>query len=281
EQSLDDLFKSLKIYEAEVKSSSSSTIGSSNTDSTNEPVSAAASVSAVSAKIHVSSLLNVDSLTIVVDDLEEMDLKWQMAMLTDDSETKPSQNVPSFVQPNEQVKSPRSSVQHIKTYILAATPKPASPKPKSQGNSQNRKACFVCKSLDHLIKDCDYHEKKLANTTARNHATRGHHKHYASIPLLYPQRHVVPTAVVTQSKLVPINVAGPITADVPKISKGFFRVETPVFEGMLVAQEVEEGDADENVEKVNVGDTVEGDVSAAHGDVSTVDEEPSIPSPTP
>nr|GFD59502.1 ribonuclease H-like domain-containing protein [Tanacetum cinerariifolium] len=57
EQSLDDLFNSLKIYEAEVKSSSSAStstqnisfVSFSNTDSTNEPVSAAASVSAVSA----------------------------------------------------------------------------------------------------------------------------------------------------------------------------------------------------------------------------------------
>nr|GEV85142.1 hypothetical protein [Tanacetum cinerariifolium] len=47
------------------------------------------------------------------------------------------------------------------------------------------------------------------------------------------------------------------------------------------AQEVEEGDADENVENVNDGDTVEGDVSAAHDKVPTADEEPSIPSPTP
>nr|GEV20512.1 hypothetical protein [Tanacetum cinerariifolium] len=114
EQSLDDLFNSLKIYEAEVKSSSSAStsiqniafVSSSNTDNTNELVSAAASVSAVSAKIHVSALPNVDSLSNAViylffasqsnspqldnddlkqidaDDLEEMDLKWQMVMLT-------------------------------------------------------------------------------------------------------------------------------------------------------------------------------------------------------
>nr|GEU34366.1 putative ribonuclease H-like domain-containing protein [Tanacetum cinerariifolium] len=69
--SLDDLFNSLKIYEAEVKHSSST-------------VSAAASFSAVYAKLPVSSLPNVDSLSnaINVDDLEEMDLRWQMAMLT-------------------------------------------------------------------------------------------------------------------------------------------------------------------------------------------------------
>nr|GEZ24193.1 hypothetical protein [Tanacetum cinerariifolium] len=58
EQSLDDLFNSLKIYKAEVKSFSSASttaqniafVFSSNTDSTNEPVSAAASVSDLSAK---------------------------------------------------------------------------------------------------------------------------------------------------------------------------------------------------------------------------------------
>nr|GEU58859.1 hypothetical protein [Tanacetum cinerariifolium] len=114
EQSLDDLFNSLKIYEAEVKHSSSTGtslqnldfVSSSHTDSTTDSVSAAANVSAVCAKLHVSSLSNVDFLSnaviysffasqstspyldnedlkqIDVDDLEEMDLIWQMAMLT-------------------------------------------------------------------------------------------------------------------------------------------------------------------------------------------------------
>nr|GFB08619.1 hypothetical protein [Tanacetum cinerariifolium] len=50
---------------------------------------------------------------------------------------------------------------------------------------------------------------------------------------------------------------------------------------MLVAQEVEEGDADENVENVNAGDDAEGDVNAVHDEVPTTAEEPSIPSPTP
>nr|GEX44693.1 putative ribonuclease H-like domain-containing protein [Tanacetum cinerariifolium] len=94
EQSLDDLFNIFKIYEAEVKSSSSAStstqnlafVSSSNTDSTNEPVSVAVSVSAVSAKIHVSALSNVDSLSnIDADDLEEMDLKWQMTMSPKDT----------------------------------------------------------------------------------------------------------------------------------------------------------------------------------------------------
>nr|GEZ29253.1 hypothetical protein [Tanacetum cinerariifolium]GEZ37740.1 hypothetical protein [Tanacetum cinerariifolium] len=71
EQSLDDLFNNLKIYEAEVKSSSSAGptaqniafVSSSNIDSTTEPVSVVASVSTVYAKMPVSPLPNVDSLS--------------------------------------------------------------------------------------------------------------------------------------------------------------------------------------------------------------------------
>nr|GEW22668.1 ribonuclease H-like domain-containing protein [Tanacetum cinerariifolium] len=70
EQSLDDLFNSLKIYETEVNHSSSigtttqnlAFVSSSNTDSTTDSVSAAASVSTVCAKMPVSSLPNVYSL---------------------------------------------------------------------------------------------------------------------------------------------------------------------------------------------------------------------------
>nr|GFC93831.1 hypothetical protein [Tanacetum cinerariifolium] len=86
DKSLVDLFNSLKIYESEVKHSSSlgteshnlDFISSTPTDSTNDSVSAVVNVFAVGTKLSVSTLPNVDSLN----DLEEMDLKWQMAMLT-------------------------------------------------------------------------------------------------------------------------------------------------------------------------------------------------------
>nr|GEW21971.1 hypothetical protein [Tanacetum cinerariifolium] len=86
EQSLDDLFNNLKIYEAEVKGSSTSSqntqnidfVSSNNNDSTNESVSTVPSVSTASSKAIVSTLLN----QINADYLKEMDLKWQMAMLT-------------------------------------------------------------------------------------------------------------------------------------------------------------------------------------------------------
>nr|GEV68540.1 hypothetical protein [Tanacetum cinerariifolium] len=108
--------------------------------------------------------------------------------------------------------------EHVETSIPTANPKTAIPKPTSNGKCRNRKACFVCKSLDHLIKDCDYHEKKMAQTTARNCAKRGTHKQYAQMPLPNPQRHVVLTAVLTQSKLVPITTVRLVTTADPKIS---------------------------------------------------------------
>nr|GFC76800.1 hypothetical protein [Tanacetum cinerariifolium] len=114
DKSLDDLFNSLKIYESEVKHSSSTStdshnlafVSSTTNDSTTDSVSAAVNVSAVGTKLTASTLPNVDSLSnaviysfftnqssspqlnnedlkqIDIDDLEEMDLKWQMAMLT-------------------------------------------------------------------------------------------------------------------------------------------------------------------------------------------------------
>nr|GEW96249.1 hypothetical protein [Tanacetum cinerariifolium] len=114
DKNLDDLFNSLKIYKTEVKHSSSTSTESYNlafvsfsqADSTTDSVSDVVNVSAVVSKLPASSLPNVDSLSnaviysffsnhstspqldnedlkqIDVDDLEEMDLRWQMAMLT-------------------------------------------------------------------------------------------------------------------------------------------------------------------------------------------------------
>nr|GFB01721.1 hypothetical protein [Tanacetum cinerariifolium] len=90
----------------------------------------------------------------------------------------------------------------IETFILAATPAPANLKSTSSGKRRNRKTCFIYKSVDHLIKDYDYHAKKMAQPTQRNYAHMGDHKQYASFPYKKPQKHMVPTAVLTQSKPV-------------------------------------------------------------------------------
>ncbi|GKB82675.1 hypothetical protein Tco_0949570 [Tanacetum coccineum] len=114
--SMDDLYNNLKVYKPEVKgisSSSSSTqnmafVSSSNnnTSSSNEAVNAAHGVTTASTQVNTAYSINTDNLSDVVicsffasqpnspqlshedlqqihlDDIEEMDLRWQMAMLT-------------------------------------------------------------------------------------------------------------------------------------------------------------------------------------------------------
>nr|GFB67922.1 hypothetical protein [Tanacetum cinerariifolium] len=74
-----------------------------------------------------------------------------------------------------------------------------------------------------------------------------------------------------------------VFANMRRVGKGFSGVETPLFKGMLVVQEVGEGNVDAvHVEDVNaVGVAAKGVVSDADDVVPTADEEPSIPSPTP
>nr|GEU35518.1 hypothetical protein [Tanacetum cinerariifolium] len=84
------------------------------------------------------------------------------------SHTQPKQDLSHINRPT----TPIIEDWHVETAIPAATSKPTSPKPTSNGKRRNRKACFVCKSLNNLIKDCDYHEKKMTQPAARNHAHR-------------------------------------------------------------------------------------------------------------
>nr|GEY67848.1 putative ribonuclease H-like domain-containing protein [Tanacetum cinerariifolium] len=88
---------------------------------------------------------------------------------------------------------------------------------KSRGHrhSWNRKARFVCKSLSYLIKDCDYYGKKMVQRFVRSHAMRVYPQHSARITHIPPNRHIVPTAVLTRFKFVPLNAARPVSTAVP------------------------------------------------------------------
>ncbi|GKB57292.1 ribonuclease H-like domain-containing protein, partial [Tanacetum coccineum] len=84
-----------------------------------------------------------------------------------------------------------------------------------------KKDCFVCGSLNHLIKDYDFHENKMVeklvlNNKGRvtvqreigpvwNNAQRVNHQN--KLTHLHPKRNFVPTAVATKSGQVPINAA--------------------------------------------------------------------------
>nr|GEV01854.1 hypothetical protein [Tanacetum cinerariifolium] len=106
----------------------------------------------------------------------------------------------------------------IETTIPAATHVPASLKSNSSGKRRNMKACFVCKSVDHLIKDYDFHTKKMAQPIQRNYAYRGNHKQYASLTHTKHQKHMVPTTVLTQSKPLLNTTVRPVSAALPNIT---------------------------------------------------------------
>nr|GEU86564.1 putative ribonuclease H-like domain-containing protein [Tanacetum cinerariifolium] len=101
--------------------------------------------------------------------------------------------------------------------ILATTPKPTSPKSNCSSKRKNRKTCFVCRSVDHLIKDCNFHTKLKTPPIPRNYAHKGYNKQHASFTKNHPQKHIVPSAVLTKSKPVSVTAARPVSAVVPKI----------------------------------------------------------------
>nr|GEV83920.1 hypothetical protein [Tanacetum cinerariifolium] len=72
--------------------------------------------------------------------------------------------------------------------------------PKSRGHkhSWNKKACFICKSVNHLIKDYDYYEKKMVQKLVLNHAMRVNHQNSTSMTHPHSKKHVVPIAVLTR-----------------------------------------------------------------------------------
>nr|GEU37163.1 reverse transcriptase domain-containing protein [Tanacetum cinerariifolium] len=98
----------------------------------------------------------------------------------DESKPDDPQSAPSFAQTSEHVKPSRYSVQPVQAPILTATPKTSSPKSNCSSKRKNRKTCFLCRSVDHLIKD-------------------------------------FPAAVLTKSKPISVTAARPVSAAVPNI----------------------------------------------------------------
>ncbi|GJS97240.1 hypothetical protein Tco_0804208 [Tanacetum coccineum] len=82
-----------------------------------------------------------------------------VSILTKEHET------PSFA--NKQVKTPRANVKNPSTH----SQKPKVDK-KELGYGFTVRARFVCGSLNHLIRDCDFHEKRMARKAELNNGLR-------------------------------------------------------------------------------------------------------------
>ncbi|GJY51372.1 putative ribonuclease H-like domain-containing protein [Tanacetum coccineum] len=144
--------------------------------------------------------------------------------------TKPKFTKINFVKSGENVKSVNKENTHRQVEYPRKSQSP-------RGNRRNwngmmtqklgngfefiKKACFVCGSFNHLIKDCDFHDNKMVEkpvlnnkgrvTSQReirpvwNNAQRVNHQNKLTHP--HPKRNFVPTAVATKSGQVPVNAA--------------------------------------------------------------------------
>ncbi|GKD01499.1 hypothetical protein Tco_1171773, partial [Tanacetum coccineum] len=116
------------------------------------------------------------------------------------------QETPSFA--NQQVKTPRETVKNQFTH----SQKPKVDK-KELGYGFTARACFVCGSLNHLIRDCDFHEKRMAkkaelnNGLNRNSGQREIRPIWNNVQRVNKQNQFVPTAVLTRTGKIPVNTA--------------------------------------------------------------------------
>nr|GEY85024.1 hypothetical protein [Tanacetum cinerariifolium] len=127
-----------------------------------------------------------------------------------------TKDVLSFAQSPELVKSPRHSSllslppMSVTPPVLLRTHSP------SKGPQKTKKTYFVCKSETHLIKDCDFHARKLAQ---KSYASRDIHKHHAPMNHSKFPLHKVSAAAPSKSQPVLTAAARTVSAVKLKFSK--------------------------------------------------------------
>ncbi|GJU31450.1 ribonuclease H-like domain-containing protein [Tanacetum coccineum] len=124
----------------------------------------------------------------------------------------------AFVNTVKHVKTPRETVKEQNIH---------SPSPKANKRDWNglmskrlglgygftKKACFVCGSFSHLIKDCDFHEKRMAIQVELNKkkgkgtGQRENKPVWNNVQRLNHQNQFVPTVVLTKTSRIPVNTA--------------------------------------------------------------------------
>ncbi|GJT83905.1 putative ribonuclease H-like domain-containing protein [Tanacetum coccineum] len=124
----------------------------------------------------------------------------------------------AFVNTVKHVKTPRETVKEQNTY---------SPSPKVDKRDWNglmskrlglgygftKKACFVRRSFSHLIRDCDFHEKRMAKQVELNKKKgkgtgQGENRPvWNNVQRLNHQNKFIPKAVLTKTGILPVNTA--------------------------------------------------------------------------
>nr|GFC82458.1 hypothetical protein [Tanacetum cinerariifolium] len=127
-----------------------------------------------------------------------------------------TKDVPSLAQSPELVKTPRYSGLISPPPISVAPPVPLRPHSPLKGLKRPKKTCFVCKSETHLIKDYNFHARKLAQNS---YASRDIHKHHAQMKYSRTPLHKVSAAAPSKSKSVLTTTARTICAVKQNFSK--------------------------------------------------------------
>ncbi|GJT58275.1 hypothetical protein Tco_0993329 [Tanacetum coccineum] len=124
----------------------------------------------------------------------------------------------AFVNTVKHVKTPRETIKEQNT---------CSPSPKADKRDWNglmskrlglgygftKKACFVCGSFSHLIRDCDFHEKRMAKQVELNKQKgkgtgQGENRSvWNNVQRLNHQNKFVPKSVLTKTGIFPVNAA--------------------------------------------------------------------------
>ncbi|GJT15428.1 ribonuclease H-like domain-containing protein [Tanacetum coccineum] len=130
------------------------------------------------------------------------------------------QETPSFVFVNtiKHVKTPRQTVKVQNT--CSQNPKPNKKdcsglmsKKLGLGYGFTKKACFVCGSFSHIIRDCDFHEKRMAKQAELNKriykgtGKRENKPVWNNVQRVNHQNQFVPKAVLTRTDRIPVNTA--------------------------------------------------------------------------
>ncbi|GKA46154.1 ribonuclease H-like domain-containing protein [Tanacetum coccineum] len=146
-----------------------------------------------------------------------------------------------FVKSKEQVKSPRKTVNHVnQNRQNTHTPR---------GNQRNwnnmmsqrlgsnfemiNKACYVCRSFDHMQYDCNNHQRQFNNKNmiklVWNYTQRVNHQNFSRMTHPSPKRNMVPKAVLMRFGLVSLTTARPVNTAQPKTTVNSARPMTNVF----------------------------------------------------
>nr|GEY93730.1 hypothetical protein [Tanacetum cinerariifolium] len=127
-----------------------------------------------------------------------------------------TKDVLSFAQSPKLVKSPRHSSLLSQPPMSVAPPVPLRTHSPSKGSRRTKNTCFVCKSETHLIKDCDFYARKLAQ---KSYASSDIHKQYAPMNHSKFPLHKVSAAAPPKSQPVLTTAARTVSAVKPNFSK--------------------------------------------------------------